>query len=119
MSPLASEIVGSDRSVLLLHLPGQVTDECVAQIQEEVQTRLPRVDGAGLVLDFDSVELINSIGITCLLQVEEECRRRRARMVLSRVPPAIGRFLAQVKLDRRFKIVPDLDQALRHVDAIG
>lgn len=115
MSPLASQIVGIDHSILVLRLPGSVTDEWCGQIQQEVQGRLPRVDNAGLILDFEAVELINSIGITTLLQLQEECRRRRAPLILAGVRPPIARFFRQVKLDNRFTLVATVDDALQRL----
>lgn len=119
MTPLASQILGVDKSVLLIQLPSHVTDEWGAAIQQEVHTRLPRIDKAAVVLDFECVELINSIGITCLLQIEEECRRRRARLMLARIPATIVRFFQQLKLDKRFVSVPTVDDALARVNANG
>lgn len=116
MTPLASQIVGADRNVLVIQLPSHVTDEWVAQIQQEVQARLPRIDRAGVVLAFEGVELINSIGITCLLQVEEECRRRKAKLILAGVPVSIAKFLQQLKLNQRFTYAEDAESAVRTLD---
>ncbi len=112
MVPLASELLGRDKEVLTLRLPSMVTDEQVSLIREEVRARMPRVAGAGLVLDFAAVELINSIGITCLLQLEEDCRRQKAVMLLCQVSGPISQFLRQLKLDKRFVLVRDVDTAV-------
>lgn len=112
MNPLGSQLAGRDQTVLVLHMPGKVTDEWTTAIQNEVRSRLPRGAGSGLVLDFTHVELINSIGITCLLQVEEDCRRQGARMLMASVPERIWGFFKQVKLDRRFTAVADIDSAV-------
>ncbi|MGH7132643.1 MAG: STAS domain-containing protein [Phycisphaerales bacterium] len=117
MNPLGSQLVGRDLTVLVLQMPGKVTDEWTTAIQNEVRSRLPRVAGAGLVLDFQNVELINSIGITCLLQLEDDCRRAGARMLLAAVPPFIWAFFKQVKLDRRFTAAADVDGAVQTVGA--
>jgi len=114
-SPLSSQVLGKDHTILVVRLPTMVTDEQVTPIRAEVRARLPRVAGAALVMDFEGVELVNSIGITCLLQVEEDCRRQGARLLLAAMPAPIYQFLRQVRLDRRFQCVPTLDQA---IDAI-
>lgn len=116
-SPLTSQTVGRDRAILLLRLPTMVTDEQVSLIREEVQTRLPRQTGAGLVLDCQGVELINSIGITCLLQVDEDCRKQQAKMLLAAVPASISQFLRQLKLDRKFRTVATVDEAVALLEA--
>lgn len=117
MVPLASELLGRDKTALVLRLPSMVTDEQVAVIKEEFRSRMPRVAGAGLVLDFAAVELINSIGITCLLQLEEDCRRQKATMLLCQVPAPISQFLRQLKLDKRFTVVRDTDAAIDTIES--
>ncbi|MGD9690431.1 MAG: STAS domain-containing protein [Phycisphaerales bacterium] len=117
ISPLASQVVGRDKSVLVMRLPSTVTDEQVNAIREEVRSRLPRQAGAGLVIDMEAVELINSIGITCLLQVEEDARKSGARAVLAAVPPAISQFLRQLKLDRKFRAIASVDEAVQLLEA--
>ena len=89
-----------------------VTDEQEMQIRDAVRSTLPRRTDAGLVLDFTSVQLINSIGITCLLRVEEDCRKSGAKMALANVTPPIAQFLRQLKLDRKFASYPTVDDAL-------
>jgi anti-anti-sigma factor len=116
-SPLTSQLVGRDRAILHLRLPTMVTDEQVSLIREEVRSRLPRQSGAGLILDCQSVELINSIGITCMLQVDEDCRKQQARLLLAAVPVSISQFLRQLKLDRKFKTIATVDEAIALLEA--
>ena len=117
MSPLTTEILGSDRTILVMRLPSTVADEQVTLIREEFRSRMPRQLGAGLVLDFTAVELINSIGITCLLQLEEDCRRMKAPMLLASLPPMIAQFLRQLKLDRRFVALTAVDDAVARIES--
>lgn len=116
MSPLSSQIAGRDRNILVVRLPAMVTDEQVAIIQDEVRSRLPRQAGAGLIFDMGAVELINSIGITCILQVEEHCRKSSAAFLLAAVPAAIAQFLRQLKLDKRFQSRPTAEDAIAALD---
>jgi len=112
MSALGSMVTGSDNHVLVVHLPTRVTDEWISQIRNEVETRLPPLRGAGLVLDFENVSLINSLGITCLLNLEELCKKRGAGMRLANVPPVIHEFLKRVKLHNRYPSSPSIDEAV-------
>jgi anti-anti-sigma factor len=112
MPPLATQVVGLEQNVLLVAMPPHVTQEVAGVIEEEVRNRLPRVTSAVLILDFSGVSLINSIGITCLLQLQAECRKRQARMYLAALPEPIAKFLRQLKLDRRFLIAPTVEAAM-------
>jgi anti-anti-sigma factor len=116
MTPLSSYLAGRDRQILVVRLPAMVTDEQVAVIQDEVRSRLPRQSEAGLIFDLSAVELINSIGITCILQIEEHCRKSGATFMLVALPPAIAQFLRQLKLDKRFQARATVDEAVAGLD---
>ncbi len=98
--------------MLLLQLPDRMVGETVTPLQQEVDARLPRVPGAGLVMDFAGVQIVSSIAITALLQLDDSCRQRGVRLVLTRLPEQILRFLRQLKLETRFVVVPNLDEAV-------
>jgi anti-anti-sigma regulatory factor len=59
---------------------------------------------------------INSIGITCLLQIQDHCRRQGAALALAGVPASIAAFLKQLKLDSRFTRYESLDDAVAVLD---
>ncbi len=96
----------------MLSLPEMVTDEQELQIRDAVRANLPRRSDGGLILDCSCVELINSIGITCLLRVDEDCRKAGAKMYLAQVRAPIAQFLKQVGLDRKFVVMKTVDDAV-------
>ncbi|MBL0870418.1 MAG: STAS domain-containing protein [Phycisphaerales bacterium] len=112
MQHLAAQLVGTDQQILVIHLPSRFTDEWVSPVENEVAARLPRLSGAGLVLDFSSVQLMNSIAITCILHLQETCRERSAGLRLAGLPEPIRKFFCQLKLDRRFVLSGDVDSAV-------
>jgi len=93
-------------------MPDMVTDESETAIRDTVRANLPRRSDSGLVLDFASVEVINSIGITCLLRIEEDCRKAGGKLKLASVPAPIVQFFKQLKLDRKFAMLPTVDDAV-------
>jgi anti-anti-sigma factor len=119
VSVVSSQLSGVGGLVLVVRLPAQLVDDTSALIREEVLQRLPNAEGAGLVLDCADVSLINSIGITCLLQVQDHCRRMKASMRLAAIPPSIERFLRTVKLDKRFPSAGTVEEAVGALDAPG
>lgn len=112
MTPLSSQLVGPDQRILLIRLPGRVTDEHCGPIRHEVRSRLPRMDGAAIVLDFGATTLINSIGITCLLSMEEEARADGVRVVLASLSAPVRAFFNQLRLLNRFTVSPSVDEAI-------
>jgi anti-anti-sigma factor len=116
MPLVRSELRGDASTILVVVLPRALTGENASLVRDEVTGRLPNADGAAAILDCSEVTLINSIGITCLLQVQDHCRRFGARMYLASVPPAIRTFLRQVKLDGRFPAAESVDDAVRTIE---
>lgn len=119
MSVVGSHRAGPDDSVLVLHLPAALDVTATGPVLDEVAGRLPRVPGAGLVADLSAVVLINSMGITCLLQVLEECRVRGVGMVLAAASAGIERFFRQLKLDEKFELAATVDQAVARLSRGG
>lgn len=119
VSIVSSQLSGLNGLVLVVRLPAQLVDDTSALIRDEVAHRLPNAEGAGLVLDCAEVSLINSIGITCLLQVQDHCRRMKAGMCLAAVPPAIETFLRTVKLDKRFPAHATVEGGVAALDGRG
>lgn len=119
VSVVSSQLGGAGGLVLVVRLPPQLVDDTSALIRDEVLQRLPNAEGAGLVLDCSEVSMINSIGITCLLQVQDHCRRMKASMRLASIPPSIERFLRTVKLDKRFPASGTVEEAVACLDLPG
>jgi anti-anti-sigma regulatory factor len=119
MGVVHSRIAGEADTVLVVVLPATLTDDTAGPVLEEVKARLPNCDGAAVVFDCGQVEMINSIGITCLLQAQDECRRRGAAFVLAAVPTGIMAFLARLKLDQRFPRHASVEEAVAAVDGRG
>lgn len=116
MTPIRSETTGQTGTILVVQLPGAVVDETAVPIREEVIRRLPNADGAAVVLDCRDVYLVNSIGITCLLQIQDHCRRHGAGLALAGVPASITAFLKQLKLDSRFARYDSVEEAVAALD---
>lgn len=116
VSLIHSRIVGLSSTILVVHLPAQLVDETASLVRETVTSRLPNADGAGLILDLSEVELINSIGITCLLQAQDHCRRQGAQLFIAALSPSILTFLTQLKLAKRFPTVATVEEAVAQLD---
>lgn len=103
---------GQDGEVLIVDIPGELTHKSADDLRQTVARRLPNRDGAGVVIDMSGVQLITSIGIAALLQVQEICRDRDARMLLAGLSDRLRAFLKMLKLDRRFESAGSVDDAL-------
>ena len=107
---------GGGVAVLVVQVPSKLVDETAEPLRETVQRRLSTLERPAVVLDCAGVVLVNSIGITCLLQLQELCRGCGAALILAAVPASISTFLAQLKLDRRFAQSPSVEAAVEAAD---
>lgn len=95
---------------MLICCPPQLTHETADALSRSAIEALSRIDGAGLILDFDGVTLISSIGIAALLEINEAAGE--GRMVLVGLPGAQAKFLEMLRLDRKFRQAANLDDAI-------
>lgn len=112
MIDLDFELVGRDREVLLVRTPRDLTHEVADALRECVIRHIPPRDDAGVILDMAAVTIISSIGIAALLQIAEACKDRAAPLYLAALPDRQLKFLQMLKLDRKFPMVPSIDDAL-------
>lgn len=117
--PLRSRHAGAAGQILILELPEKLVDETIDEVQEAVQAGLPRANAAALILDASQVTLINSLGITCLLQIQDRCRTQQAAMAIAALPEATRTLLAQLRLDRRFDLHDSVDGAVASLEMGG
>jgi anti-anti-sigma factor len=108
---------GAAGQILVLELPEKLVDETIDLVQEAVRDGLPRADGAAVVLDASQVALINSLGITCLLQIQDRCRSQQASMAIAALPQPIRTLLGQLRLDRRFDLRDTVDGAVLSLES--
>jgi exopolysaccharide biosynthesis WecB/TagA/CpsF family protein len=73
--------------------------------------------GGDFVLDFSSVNLIDSTGVALLLVLQKKLRADGRRLVLASLSRGARRALTLMHLDHEFVIMPDLAAARRHIDS--
>ncbi len=103
--------------MLVVRVPRDLNHEWADPLRLCVARNVPDRDGSGVVLDMADVEMISSIGIAALLQVQELCKDRQARLMLAGLPPAQSRLLTMLKLDRRFAQSASVEEAVVALDA--
>ncbi len=111
-----TETAGHDGQILVVHLPSAVNHVSADGIRSAVERALPSRDDAGLVLDASRVTLITSVGIAMLLQLQEMCDDRRIGLLLISLVSPVRRMLELLRLDARFGIAADLDEAVAHIE---
>lgn len=87
-----------------------VADEMKASLKKAVAERLD-AGRTRVVVDLSGVTVMDSSGLSVLIAVKQVVDGRAAEMTLA-APTPIVRLFVVTKLDRVFRIVPDVDEAL-------
>ncbi|MFM9958686.1 MAG: STAS domain-containing protein [Phycisphaerales bacterium] len=105
-------LAGRDGEALVVTCPPELTHDSGEALLRAVKRHLPNRDHATCILDMSAVGLISSIGITVLLQADEHCADRAAKLYIAGLPERQRQFLRMLKLDAKFTFVPSVDEAL-------
>lgn len=108
---------GRDGEALVVPVPAELTHDSGEALHRLVKRHLPNRDHAACVLDMTRVGLISSIGITALLQIQEHCGDRGAKLVLAGLPERQRQFLKMLKLEDKFVYAPGVDEAVAMLGA--
>lgn len=119
MEDIAFEIVGDRAHLLIVAAPPQLAHETADPLRLTVARRLPDVDAAAVILDMTGVQMISSIGVAALLQLQEFCRDRRAGFVLANLPQRQQEFLTMLHLSDRFIQTRSQAQAIELLEEAG
>lgn len=106
---------GADGAVLVVRVPPELTHATADGVRACVERRLPNRDGVGVVLDMADVELISSMGVTALLQIEELVTGAGGVLCLGGLSDRARGFLAMLRLADRFAQAVDVGEAIARV----
>ena len=109
-------VEASDQRVKATFTGTDVLDHSNAMVCRE-DTVAALVPGGRLILDFGSVQSIDSAGVGALVAVLKAVRRTGGRMVLIGVPPQVMIVLKTIRLTTVFEIQPDEAAALSALES--
>lgn len=116
---LRTTLAGPAEAVLVVDLPPALNHETADALRGCVEAYLPHHDEAGLVLDASGVEMISSVGVAVLLQVQDIAAQREALMCLAGLAESQCAFLRMLSLGERFTTRGTLEEAIAHVARSG
>lgn len=117
MIEIDAQLQGDAECVLVVRVPRELNHESAEPLRSVLMRMLPNRDDAAAVLDLSAVVLVSSIGIAALLQVQEFCKDRGARLILASIPARQLAFFKMLKLDGKFQIARDVNEAIARIDA--
>lgn len=110
-----NDVVTEQRDDLtLVRLAGEVDLSWSGQVREAI---LEALEQRSVGVDLAAVSYIDSSGIAALVEGLQTARDSERRFLLIAASPAVLAVLQLARLDRVFTLLPDIDSALRAVEA--
>lgn len=103
---LPSEIFGD---VIVVHPPDELGEDYAA----EFENYLPNLERSFVVLDLDGTEMIDSAGLTALLNVQEKLRGGGGDVKISTTNAANRKILEITRLDQTLEVFDSVIDAVK------
>lgn len=103
---LPSEIFGG---VIVVHTP----EELAADQAEMFEKYLPTLERDNVVLDLDTTEILDSAGLTAILNTQDIFRNRGGQIKISATNTANRKILEITRLDRQIEVFQSVIDAVK------
>jgi anti-anti-sigma factor len=110
--------IRQDGHLAVLEVAGYINNEAGEVIAKEAR-RLLEAGHQVLLFDLQATRIINSIGISLLLEVLEQVLERRGTLAFSSLQPSIAKTFQIMGLTQYTRIFPDRDTALGELSPVA
>ena len=101
---------------VILRVSGSILGEDRIQLSDKIQ-ELVDSGGKNVVLNFQNVDLMDSVGLGMLVALRASLMRREVRLLLSNVDRSVRSLLLITKLNNVFDLYDTEDEALADLDS--
>lgn len=105
-TPVAAETFGS---VTVVHVPAELAGEQADVFRQAVLALNQRQ----IVLDLDHMELLDSAGLTALVNLGDELRAQGGELKIATADPTNRKILEITRIDQEFEVFPTVLEAVR------
>jgi anti-anti-sigma factor len=102
--------------IAILFTDGYINNQGGEEIARQAYTQLD-AGARALILDLEKTRIVNSIGISILIEVLERVMDRKGVLAFCRLTPTIDKTFRIMGLAQYAAIYPSLDEALKAVAA--
>lgn len=103
---LPTEIFGD---VIVVHTPEELgADQC-----EDFESYLPTLERNNIVLDLDNTEMLDSRGLTALLNVQEHVREKAGDIKIAASNPNNRKIFEITRLDQQLEVFDSVINAVK------
>jgi anti-sigma B factor antagonist len=110
------EIVPANQVRIIKVMGNLINKSWMDELLDETDTCIQE-GTANFVVDLDDVELINSSGISMLVNILTKARRSGGDVILCNISDKVARLMLITKLNSIFQITKDVQQAKNHFEA--
>ena len=103
---LPTEIFGD---VIVVHTP----EELGADQSEDFESYLPTLERNHIVLDLDSTEMLDSRGLTALLNAQEKLREAAGEIKIAATNPTNRKIFEITRLDQQLEVFDSVIDAVK------
>ncbi|HID75270.1 MAG TPA: anti-sigma factor antagonist [Planctomycetaceae bacterium] len=103
---LTTEVFGD---VMVVHAPDELGAELAGQLSAYLSSRRRR----RIVFDLDGTELIDSAGLTALLDAQDQLRQKGGQMRIATSNPTNRKILEITRLDRQLEVFSSVIEAVK------
>jgi len=116
-SPASFEVSRSllDRSTALVTVVGEIDFETAPRFDQSLSEAVEDESTHGIVVDLSAVSFLDSSALNALIRCFERQKLRMEGLCLVARDSRVTTLLEVTRLDRVLRVVPDREQALRHV----
>ena len=102
---------------VILRVSGSILGEDRLQLSDKIQELVDN-GGKNVVLNFQDVDLMDSVGLGMLVALRASLMRREVRLLLSNVDRSVKSLLLITKLNNVFDLYDTEDEALADLDSV-
>jgi len=106
------DIVGPDERTHVVRVPSRLTHETAILLRRTVEQAFALHSVSLVILDLSLVEVVSSIGVTALLEVNQIVVDAKAKLVLAGFRDEHRSFFTLLRVDRLFQFSASVEDAV-------
>lgn len=100
---------------VVLNLKGELIEDALSALRREIQHQLSGKDVVDLVLNFENVPFVDSMGLEFLLDLQERLAEKFGQIRIAAPDENVRKIIEITRLASEFELYDDITDAVRAV----
>ena len=100
---------------VVLNMKGELTEDALSAVRREIQHQLSGKDVVDLVLNFEKVPFVDSMGLDFLLDLQERLSEKFGQVRIVRPDENVRKILEITRIESDFEIYEDTAEAVKAI----